>query len=63
LICYNYKNNIRILPKKSIKENKFESDMDYKLSEKEIYKAFLKKYNKKTKIRSEVYSCNSPRET
>lgn len=36
-------------PKKSIKESKLEREIDYKLSEKEICKAFLKEYNKKNK--------------
>lgn len=36
-------------PKKSIKESKLEREIDYKLSEKEICKAFLKEYNKNNK--------------
>ena len=38
-----------MLPKKSIKEDRFEREIEYKLSEKEICKAFLKEYNKKNK--------------
>jgi len=38
-----------MLPKKSIRESKLERDIDYKLSEKEICKAFIKEYNKKNK--------------
>lgn len=36
-------------PKKLIKESKLEREIDYKLSEKEICKTFLKEYNKKNK--------------
>lgn len=38
-----------MLPKKSLKEDSLESGMDYRLSEKEICRAFLKEYNKKNK--------------
>jgi hypothetical protein len=38
-----------MLPKKSIKEDRFEREIEYKLSEKEICKAFLKEYNKKNR--------------
>ena len=38
-----------MLPKKLIKEGRFERETEYKLSEKEICKAFLKEYNKKNK--------------
>lgn len=38
-----------MLPKKLIKEDRFEREIEYKLSEKEICKTFLKEYNKKNK--------------
>lgn len=38
-----------MLPKKLIKEGKFTRETEYKLSEKEICKTFLKEYNKKNK--------------
>ena len=38
-----------MLPKKLIKEDRFGRETEYKLSEKEICKAFLKEYNKKNK--------------
>jgi AAA+ superfamily predicted ATPase len=40
---------IEMLPKKLIKEDRFEREIEYKLSEKEICKTFLKEYNKKNK--------------
>ena len=38
-----------MLPKKLIKEDRFERKIEYKLSEKETCKTFLKEYNKKNK--------------
>jgi len=38
-----------MLPKKLIKEDRFTREIEYKLSEKKICKAFLKEYNKKNK--------------
>lgn len=38
-----------MLPKKLIKEDRFERMIEYKLSEKETCKTFLKEYNKKNK--------------
>jgi len=38
-----------MLPKKSIKEDRSDREIEYKLSEKEICKTFLKEYNKKNK--------------
>jgi hypothetical protein len=38
-----------MFPNKSVKENKFVTETEYKISEKEIYKTFLKEYNKKNK--------------
>ena len=38
-----------MLSKKLIKEDRFERMIEYKLSEKEICKTFLKEYNKKNK--------------
>jgi hypothetical protein len=40
---------IRMLPKKSIKEDRSDREIDFTLSEKETCKAFLKEYNKKNK--------------
>ena len=38
-----------MLPKKLIKEDRSDREIDYKLSEKETCKTFLKEYNKKNK--------------
>jgi len=38
-----------MFPNKLVKESKFDLETDYIISEKEIYKTFLKEYNKKNK--------------
>jgi hypothetical protein len=49
-----------MLPKKSIKEDRSVREIDYKLSEKETCKVFLKEYNKKNKEDYHFISLGNP---
>src|SRR4030043_251526 len=49
-----------MLPKKSIKEDRNGREIDYKISEKETCKVFLKEYNKKNKEDYHFISIGDP---